>query len=179
MWEVRKPCAPFSVTLKAYNASYCAALLTVKPAIMEKIADVLGQKQPQFNSVSTTVTVKDALYKMYCEHVDYLIVLDNEKFTGILTEHDVAGKVLFSEKPLHETLVREFMTTEVPVVTGNDTLEYGMQLLEHYNARHLAVYEDFNFRAIISAQDLMRQTLKKRQAVFEPAVAETHLPWHH
>lgn len=127
---------------------------------MEKITDVLDRNYPQFNTVSATATVKDALYKMYCEHVDYLIVMDDERFVGILTEHDVAGKVLFSEKPLHNTLVKEFMTTEIPVVTDEDSLEHGMRLLEQRNVRYLAVFKDFNFKAIVSAQDLMRQSLK-------------------
>src|SRR5438309_9970843 len=111
---------------------------------MEKITDVLDRNQPQFNTVTTTTSVRDALYKMYCEHIDYLIVQEDGKFAGILTEHDVAGKVLFSDKPLQQTLVKEFMTTEVPAITPDDSLEYAMQMLEHYNARHLAVYEDFN-----------------------------------
>ena len=51
---------------------------------MEKIADILGRNQPQFNTVTTTTTVQDALYKMYCEQVDYLIVQENDKFIGIL-----------------------------------------------------------------------------------------------
>lgn len=146
---------------------------------MEKISDVLGQNHPQFNTVTPATTVKDALYKMYCEHVDYLIVIENEKFTGLLTEHDVAGKVLFSEKPLQLTLVKEFMTTEVPVITAEDSLEYGMQLLEHYNARHLAVYEGFNFKAIITAQDMMRHALRKRQAIFETSAAPQSHSWHY
>ena len=133
---------------------------------MERVADVLQQNNPQFNTISSTTTVRDALYKMYCEHIDYLIVQEDNKFRGILTEHDVASRVLFSEKPLHNTLVSEFMTTEVPIITADDSLEYAMQLLEHYNARYLAVYEGFSFKAIISAQDLMRQALKKRQDVF-------------
>jgi CBS domain-containing protein len=133
---------------------------------MEKITDVLGRNSPQFNTVTTTTTVRDALYKMYCEHVDYLIVQEDDKYAGLLTEHDVAGKVLFSDKPLQHTLVKEFMTTEVPVITAEDSLEYAMQLLEHHNARYLAVYESFDFKGIISSQDLMRQALKKRYAIF-------------
>jgi predicted transcriptional regulator len=140
-------------------------LLTLKTAIMEKITDVLGRNHPQFNTVAPTTTVKDALYKMYCEHVDYLIVLENHKFVGLLTEHEVAGKVLFSDKPLQNTIVKEFMTTQVPVVSDEDSLEYGMQLLEHHNARYLAVYDGFDFKAIVSAQDLMRLALKGRKVL--------------
>jgi len=144
---------------------------------MEKVAAILGRNHPQFNTVSTTTTLRDALYKMYCEHVDYLIVQQDETFVGILTEHDIAGKVLFSEKPLQQTLVHEFMTTEIPAVAVDDTLEYAMQLLEHYNARYLAVYEEFDFKGIISAQDLMRQALKKPQAVFTNSDAPQKYVW--
>ena len=144
---------------------------------MEKVTDVLGRNQPQFNTVDTTTSVQDALYKMYCEHTDYLIVQDDNKFSGILTEHDVAGKVLFSEKPLQQTPVKEFMTTEVPAVTAEDSLEYAMQLLERYNARYLAVYDGFNFKAIVTQQDLMRQTLKLRQAAFSNSKDQQKHSW--
>lgn len=144
---------------------------------MKKVTDVLGYNQPQFNTVTTSTSVRDALYKMYCEHTDFLIVQDDNTFRGILTEHDVAGKVLFSEKPLQQTPVKEFMTTEVPAITADDSLEYAMQLLERYNARYLAVYEGFNFKAIITQQDLMRQTLKLRQAAFANADDQQKHSW--
>lgn len=146
---------------------------------MEKITDLLGGNHPQFNTVTTTASVRDALYKMYCEHTDYLIVQENDKFMGLLTEHDVAGKVLFTDKPLQNTLVKEFMTRDIPFVTEDDSLEYAMQLLEHHNARYLAVYEGFDFKAIISAQDLMRQTLKKRHLAFESSEDSQRYPWRH
>jgi predicted transcriptional regulator len=75
--------------------------------------------------------------------------------------------VLFQDKPLQQMEVKQFVTTGVPVVTAENSLEYAMQLLEHHHARYLAVYDGFTFKGVISAQDLMRQTLKKRQAAFE------------
>jgi predicted transcriptional regulator len=174
MWEVPIGVPLFDVPLKkpsALNPALYCSLLKLH-LIMEKITDVLGRSHPQFNTIAPTATVKDALYKMYCEHIDYLIVLENEKFVGLLTEHDVAGKVLFSDKPLQNTLVKEFMTTQVPMVADDDALEYGMQLLEHHNARYLAVYEGFTFKAIVSAQDLMRLALKERQSHFANAEAQ-------
>jgi signal-transduction protein with cAMP-binding, CBS, and nucleotidyltransferase domain len=134
---------------------------------MEKITDVLGRNNPQFNTITSSASVKDAIYKMYCENVDYLIVLEQEKFIGILTEHDITSKVLFQDKPLQQMHVKEFVTAEVPVVTAENSLEYAMQVMEHHHARHLAVYDGFTFQGVVSAQDLMRQTLKKRQSAFE------------
>jgi signal-transduction protein with cAMP-binding, CBS, and nucleotidyltransferase domain len=175
MWEVRCFITVFDVILKQPSAFKSLPIFAhFKKTAMEKITDVLGRKFPQFNTVTTTTTVKDALFKMYCEHVDYLIVQEDDKYAGLLTEHEVVGKMLFSDKPLQQTLVKEFMTMDVPVVTAEDSLEYGMQLLEHYNARYLAVYDDFDFKGVISAQDLMRQTLKKRYATFSGMENQKH-----
>ena len=58
---------------------------------MERIADVLRFKIPQFNTIAPNRTILDAMHQMRCEHVDYLIVMDDdERFIGILTEHDIA-----------------------------------------------------------------------------------------
>jgi len=66
-----------------YNpAHFCSP---IKIAVMERIVDVIEKNQPQFNTISTSTTVRDALYKMYCENVDYLIVQEENRFAGILT----------------------------------------------------------------------------------------------
>ena len=134
---------------------------------MEKVADILDRKYPQFNTVSPNCFVSDALYQMSCENVDHLIVLEDDKFMGILTDHDIASKVLFDERPLKNILVREFMTRTLPVATSEDSLEHCMQLMERFNAKHLAVFDSFIFRGVVSAQDLMQQALSKRKETFE------------
>ena len=64
---------------------------------MEKIAEVLNQKYPQFNTILYNRSVTDALFQMRCENVDYLIVLDEaENFLGLLTENDTC-----QEPPTH------------------------------------------------------------------------------
>ena len=116
---------------------------------MEKIADVINRKFPQFNTILFSDTVSDALYKMQCENVDYLIVMDEVKnFIGILTEQDIARKVLFNPKELDKCLVSGFMTSTLPVATMEDSVEYALQLLENYNSKYIAVYDQFVFKGI-------------------------------
>ncbi|MEJ0104996.1 MAG: CBS domain-containing protein [Bacteroidota bacterium] len=60
---------------------------------MEKIASILSRKQPHFNNVSSSSLVSDALFQMSCQNIDYLVVVDeNGKFAGLLSEHDIATK---------------------------------------------------------------------------------------
>ncbi len=134
---------------------------------MEKIADVLRRKFPQFNTIKAERSISDALYQMSCENVDYLIVQDeNERFMGILTEHDIASKVLTVTKDLDNVIVLEFLTRTLPVATIDDSLEYALQLLENHNMKFLAVYDQFTFKGVLSAQDLIKQALSRRQNLF-------------
>jgi CBS domain-containing protein len=134
---------------------------------MERIADVLARKYPQFNTVVSDCFVSDALYQMCSENVDFLIVFENEKFHGILTEHDIASKVLFDNRPLNKIKVNEFMSQTVPIATPDASLEYCMQLMERYNVRHLAIFDRFTFMGVVSSTDLMQQALNARKSNFE------------
>jgi CBS domain-containing protein len=146
---------------------------------METVADVLDRKFPQFNTISPECRVSDALYQMSCENVDHLIVLEDEKFLGVLTDHDIASKVLFAEYPLNKISVREFMNRTLPVAAVDDSIEYCMQMMERFHAKHLAVFESFNFKGVISAQDLLEEALNKRKATFSGRIQRQGYPWNY
>lgn len=124
---------------------------------MAKVCEILNRKFPQFNTVSPYHLVSDALYQMCAEGVDFLIVMENDNFLGILTEHDVTNKVLFANKPLDEIEVIEFINKNIPVASSDDSVSYCVQLLERHNSRYLAVYDDFTFKGVVSANDLMHE----------------------
>jgi predicted transcriptional regulator len=133
---------------------------------MERIAEVLRLKIPQFNTIAPGRNILDAMHQMRCENVDYLIVMDDdERFIGILTEHDIAEKV-FRFVNLEDATVRDFMSTSLPVANANDSLEYCMQLMERYNVSYLVVYDQFEFMGVLSMNDLMKQALSKRKDTF-------------
>ena len=131
---------------------------------MQTVSDVIRRKYPQFNTVSTESTMYDALHKMFCEHVDYLIVLDaNQKFVGVLTEHDVASKVFFADKPLQHMQVRDFMTTTIPIAHHDVSIDDALQQLENHGSNYLAIYNHLMFLGIVNVQDLMHSMLAKNK----------------
>jgi CBS domain-containing protein len=133
---------------------------------MKNIADVLGRKFPQFNTVSPNHFVSDALYQMAAENVDYLIVLDDERFMGVIGSNDIANKVLLADKPLHKVKVCDCTNKNLPVATLSDSVEFGMELLERHNSKYLAIYDRFDFKGIVSSYDLMQEALSKRRPAF-------------
>lgn len=143
---------------------------------MEKVVDVLDRMYPQFNTVSPHHAVSDALYQMCCENADYLIVLDNDKFVGVLTEHDIAKKVLLANLALTEIKVGDFMNRDVPVATANDSVSHCMHLLDRYNTRYLAIYDGFDFKGVISSYDLIQQSINKRRVTFGQLLERNEYP---
>lgn len=146
---------------------------------MERVSDVLRHKYPQFNTTTSRRKIAEALHQMHCENVDHLIVLDEERFVGVLTEHDIAEKVLYRSKQLEDATVADFMSTYLPVVTLNDSLESCMQLMDRHNVRFIAVYDRFNFKGVISSHDLMKQALSKRTGFFEEEAKTNKYAWNY
>lgn len=147
---------------------------------MEKVHDLLSRKYPQFNTVSTTCLISDALYKMCSENVDYLIVLEDEKFKGIITDHDIASRILSEDRPLNKIAVKEFMNGSLPVAPPDSSLQACMQMMERFGVKHVAVYDRFEFRGVVSTTDLMKEALHSPAAFFvETEPPRRGYPWNY
>ena len=133
---------------------------------MEKVADVLGRKFPQFNTISPDHLVSDALYQMAAENVDFLIVLDDKRFNGIVCSSDIANKVLLADRPLKQVKVNDCTNKNLPVATLSDSVEYGMELLERYNTKYLAVYDSFEFKGVVTSYDLIHQAISNQRPAY-------------
>ncbi len=135
---------------------------------MEKIASILSRKQSHFNNVSSSSLVSDALHKMSCQNIDYVVVIDeNENFAGLLSEHDIATKVMLINKPLNKTKVSDVMNSRLPHATSYDTVEECMQLMQRHRTRYVPVFEDFNFIGVISSEDILSEAVHNRLEIFD------------
>ncbi len=135
---------------------------------MEKITTILDKKQTHFNRISPECSVSHALSRMSTENTEYLIVLDeDEKFLGLLTEHDIARKTIFSNQPIDELCVREMMNTKIPFADVDDTVEHCMRLMKRHNTRYLPVFEGFGFRGIVSSDDILEEAVSNRNGIFD------------
>lgn len=146
---------------------------------MQQVADLLARIYPQFNTAAAKCRVSDALYQMCCENVDYLIILEDNKFMGVITDHDIASRILFENRPLKEIDVREFMNTTLPVATPETSLQSCMKLMERYNVRHLAIYDNFDFKGVVSSYEVMQAALDEQAGFFEEEEPRQGYPWNY
>ena len=143
---------------------------------MEKITIILNRKEARFHTVSPECMITEALQQMHCENVDYLVVIDDEnRFLGILSDHDITSKVVFGRKSLQNSSVREVMNTNLPVATTYDTVEKCMRTMRQHNVRFVPVFDGFEFKGVISSDDIIHEIISNRSEVFDPEEDLSHI----
>ena len=137
---------------------------------MEKITSILAKKELHFNTVSPGSSADSALSRMCHENLEYLIVMDDQKYVGLLTEHDITSKAVIRNKPLTKTKVSEIMNNRLPAATTDDTVERCMQLMRQHHVRYLPVFEISSFRGIVSSDDIIEEAVNNRMEIFDSVV---------
>ena len=135
---------------------------------MEKVTTLLSRKEPHFKFVSPKCTLDQALSRMNCEGTDHLVVIDEEgKFLGVVTEHDIASKALLTDLPLSKTTVKKLVNRELPIASTDDTVEQCLQRMRQHNVRLMPIFENFHFIVIISGYDIFREGARSRTDIFD------------
>ncbi len=135
---------------------------------MENVTVLLARKQSHFNKISPNCTISDALCRMSCQNTDYLIVMDeDERFLGLLTEHDIATKTVFNNRSITLTKVNQLMNTRWPVADADDTVEDVMLMMSRYNVRYVPVFKNLNFMGVVSSEDILQEAVSHRNAIFD------------
>ncbi len=126
---------------------------------MKNVSDVLSRKGSSLMSVAPGTTVLKALELMAEKNIGSVVIMDNEKYMGIVTERDYSRKVILKGKNSTETKVSEIMSTDLPSVQPSDTIEHCMELMSSKNIRYMPVIENNKLAGIISMSDVVKQTI--------------------
>ena len=93
-------------------------------------------------------------------NLSYLVVMDGDQYKGIFSERDYSRNVILKGRHSDSTTVAEVMTTDVPVVEYDASVEQCIYLIDQHKTRYLLAFdEDENFAGVITIHDLLRQVL--------------------
>ena len=93
---------------------------------------------------------------MAAEHVDSVLVTVDKKIAGIVTEKDLARKVVAKSLDAGEITVKDIMTVELVIIEPEKRLYDAMILLNKKKIKHLPVIKDNVVVGIITAMDILR-----------------------
>ena len=130
---------------------------------MKTVANILHKKTSQFNAVEAGTNVMNALSLMNAADETFIIVTKEGKYAGLVTERDYAQKVILAGRSSHQTKVEEIMNCNLPTVSSNDSIEKCMMLMNAYKTRYLPVFEDFEFKNVITMKDLISLTIINKE----------------
>jgi CBS domain-containing protein len=127
------------------------------------IKHLLGQKGQSLWTIGPDATVLEAIAKMAEKNIGSLLVMDDEKLIGIITERDYARNVILKGKTSPTTLVRDIMQRNVIHVRPEQSVELCMALMTEKRVRHLPVLEGTKVIGIVSIGDLLKFIISKKE----------------
>jgi len=123
---------------------------------MNTVSELLQDKIQEVAYVEPNETAHDAMQLMADKKIGALLVEENGKMVGIISERDYPGKAKALHKPLQDVLVKEIMSSHVVHVSPDDTIEHCMELVTGNHVRHLPVLKNDRTIGIISIGDLSK-----------------------
>ena len=130
---------------------------------MKKVGDILSRKGGDAITVSPDATVLDALKIMAERNIGSVIVMSEGRYQGIITERDYSRKITLKGKSSTDTKVSDIMSTQLPNLSPEDTLERCMELMSDKNIRYLPVFRNNELKGIISMSDVVKETILSQQ----------------
>ncbi|MFC4213465.1 CBS domain-containing protein [Pedobacter lithocola] len=123
---------------------------------MKSVKHLLDTKQVRIISVNKNISVLDALKVMTDKNISAVLVMDDEKLSGIFTERDYARKIILQGKSSKDTLIEEVMTPNLISITLSDTIDKCMEIMTEKHIRHLPIVENEEVKGMISIGDLVK-----------------------
>ena len=122
-----------------------------------KIADdILETKHCELWTIDPDDSVQDALFLMSQKKVGALLVVQDERLLGILSESDYVRKIVGQKLDPEHTTVNEIMTRNVITATPTTPIEECMQMMTRGQFRHLPILIGDELVGLISINDIVR-----------------------
>ena len=134
---------------------------------MSKISSILETRAGEIWSVESDQSVLEAIKLMAEKGVGAVLVIDNGKLSGILSERDYARKIILENRSSDSTFVRDIMTHKVFTTTPNSSVAECMTMMTDNDFRHLPVVDGEKVIGMISIGDLVRTVIKEQQFTIE------------
>lgn len=134
---------------------------------MKTVRRLLQSKGSSVLATPPDATVSAALRLMADKDIGALLVMDNDRLVGIVTERDFARKLSLQGRQPESTSVREVMSERILYVRPEQTIEECMALMTDKHLRHLPVIEGSNVLGVISIRDVVADLIAEQTFLIE------------
>jgi len=134
---------------------------------MPSMLQVLASKGSHVWSISPDATVFAGLTLMAEKNIGALLIIENDKPVGIMSERDYARKIILEGRSSRDTRIRSIMTTRLVWAHPSDSVEHAMALMTRERIRHLPVVDGDSVLGMVSIGDLVKAMIDQQQFTIE------------
>ena len=131
------------------------------------VNQLLNSKNDEIFSVTPDTLVIDAIKMMDEKKVGALLVIENDKLAGIISERDYTRKVILKNRSSAKTKVSEIMTSNLKTADPSQSLDECMVIMSHSHIRHLPVVQDGQVIGILSIMDVVKNIISEQEFTIE------------
>lgn len=130
---------------------------------MTTLRDVIRKKGGEVYSVSPETTVFEAMKLMADRNTGALLVINNGKVEGILSERDCVRRVELHGRTVNDTTVSDIMTSKVLYGQSGQSVEECVAIMIDKSIRHLPVFENDELIGLISTRDVLKEMVDEQK----------------
>jgi CBS domain-containing protein len=126
-----------------------------------KIADILRHKSAAAGGQAPVVTIGSAepvtavLAALAEHHIGALVVVDEKRLAGVISERDIVRKLASAGAAVLEQSVADLMTSDVVTCTKGDSVDSIAETMTAKRIRHMPVLDNGNLVGIVSIGDVV------------------------
>ena len=126
---------------------------------MKPVSQLLEGRESTLWHARPDDTVFQALHVLAEYEAGALMVMDQGRLVGIISERDYTRKIALQGRSSKDTLVKDIMTRDVLYVTPKTSTRDCMALMSEKNIRHLPVLDGSTVLGMISVRDILDDTI--------------------
>ena len=124
------------------------------------LVEIINEKEiKELLTIDSKQSVIEALTIMAKYKIGALIVTNEAKMVGIISERDYAREIILEGKSSKNTKVEEIMTRKVLTLSADDKSEKGLEIMTKKRIRHMPVMDGKNILGMVSQGDLVKEMI--------------------
>jgi len=127
------------------------------------VQDILGSKDPEIIGIGPDATVAEAAQLLTNKRIGSVVVTENGKLVGILSERDIVRAIAARAGDCLTETVAALMTRDVVTGRRDQTIADVMEMMTEGRFRHVPILDGDRVCGVISIGDVVKSRLDETQ----------------
>ena len=132
------------------------------------LLEIINEKEiKELLTVDSKKPVIEALTIMAKYKIGALIVTNEAKMVGVISERDYAREIILEGRSSKDTKVEEIMTRKVLTLSAGDKFEKGLEIMTQKRIRHMPVMDGKELIGMVSQGDLVKEMISYQKELIK------------